>query len=381
MGTGKDLRRLRKSVTRTRGVNSQKATSSDPVVSNSNFIVEDSGSNSSSSSSSNQSDSGVECSSGSSTASRGNLVETRTNFSDQNNSGQSSGIQLRSHRILKDPSFVPSSPTFSSSMKGLGNNTNRAEVSSSSHRSDNFHLDPRKPGTGNPANSTSTRRLRMTFRMKRSNILDEVIESGIKCRGEGERAFLEQIPTSLEDLDHSTVFEPHYEILRCEASSPTLSSNSHSPIRTCNPHPIEHHDITPPRKKSKKKSKKRKHKDKGKDKDREKEVQLSSPCFHRDEENLRLAQIPSGQEDDDDNNNEKIKVEFDLDLNLDLNLPPDPKTLTTSPTLSRTSSTSSTTTGSSSSNPKTKRLKLIIGNEACTIIDIPPTAFQGDPVN
>ncbi|XP_021953852.1 histone-lysine N-methyltransferase KMT5B isoform X2 [Folsomia candida] len=104
---GKDLRRLKKSCHRTRSssdVKLQAATSSSDLVS---FIVEDSGSNSSSSS--NQSDSGIECSSGSSTSSNRNIGDIFSRYSNSRLqlADNNFGIQLRSHRVLKEPLPTP----------------------------------------------------------------------------------------------------------------------------------------------------------------------------------------------------------------------------------------------------------------------------------
>jgi hypothetical protein len=236
-------------------------------------------------------------------------------------------------------------------------------------------------------NKSTTRRLRMTFRMKRSsNILDEVIESGERQH-------------SSDVVNSSIIFEPHYEILRCEASSPTLSNNN-SPIRSSilSLDSDFHTTTTPKAKKSKKKSKKRKHKSKNKDKEEKKvvvEQGLTPTCTFQEEHNSKIIVddgdivVEGGDKnrdngksrvDDDDNNNEKTDkkcISFDLDCLEPESVAPLCPGLTVSPASRSSSSSSSSSASYVSTNPKTKRLKLVIGNEACTIIDIPPTAFQG----
>jgi len=318
------------------------------VSSNGAFLPEDSGSNSSS----NQSDSGVDCSSSTSSGSSvGGNIDTNCSSAafDSNNTCNPTGegITLRSHRVLRDPKvIVPVAPytdlASSHIRKGFNVDIERSNVGIETYCLD----DKRSEGERNDRSDKPARGpLRITFRMKRSAVLDEVIESGTNCCPEGT---LGDRKRSLDRENSIVLYEPHYEILRFDASSPL--HNNHSYVSNDNDEdfasgrsPIYTH-----RKKSKKRSKnKKKHKSREKDRDR--------VGF----EGTRRAEF-----DEECDSNDGLGGPI-LEGRLE---PSTSAELTVSPTSSGISSCSTSC--------KAKRLRLVIGNEPCTIIDIPPTAFE-----
>ncbi|CAG7725884.1 unnamed protein product [Allacma fusca] len=235
--------------------------------SNGPFLPDDSGSNSSSSSSA-QSDSGVDCSS---SVSSGSSSSSHVPVEPINSSEESrtKGITLRSHKVLQEPKPIAS--PFSIPIPNLDDSLRRKSPRESyvpGSTSGYYNLETKNCTSSETLESTEGNRpmrgnLRMTFRKKRSTVLDEVIESGNSGFHEQGGSVVDRKNSS--DRENSDVpFEPQYEILNFIPISPP---NSTGYLVSSN----EEEDGSPPPKIMKKKSKKRnKNKKKHKSKDREK---------------------------------------------------------------------------------------------------------------
>jgi len=265
------------------------------------------------------SDSGVDCCSNSSNSSGGKFTPD-SEFSPSGNkfSGDSQfppsrgtstdcpeGITLRSHRVLKTNPRICRVPSDDSNCSG--------NVSS---------------GKRGP--------LRITFRMKRSAVLDEVIESA----------------ATTPDEIVSNGFAPHYEILRFDASGSSSAASS------------RRNSASPGlRKKSKKRKKKRKWKeDACKDSyDGEGIVCSARSPKGAPEASALLSKIPRAEGKGRSSSSSGSSSS------------------THSVDCERRSARVSSTTPPACVSKKAKRLRLVIGKEACTIIDIPPNAFDSSP--
>jgi hypothetical protein len=355
------------------------------------FLAEDSVSNSSNSSS--QSDSGIECCSSS-----GSLASTRESTGLTNSLATipegkqlSEGITLRSHRVLRDPKGSQSiSPAVAMAADmGRGKDAAKKTSQNTAHEKSNPISNScllngiRSSSTSNSSNSSSSGSssiscyaettfeteskledpkrargpLRITFRMKRSAVLDEVIESGTNGFHEG--ALGDRRNCSDRESSDS-MFQPQYEILRFEGSSPLHSGNNSywSPDECEDGGSVSDHVVHRAKKKSKKRNKSKK-----KRKSKEKERVTTTT--------VTKIPLPADEEEEEERGEEFEEIESDESL-LDLDDPP-----VAEETSRLTDSPASSGNSTCSAGRKAKRLRLVIGNEPCTIIDLPPTAFEG----
>ncbi|ODN00570.1 Histone-lysine N-methyltransferase Suv4-20 [Orchesella cincta] len=426
-----------------------------PQVPHGILLSDDSVSNSSTSS--NHSDSGVDCASSVSSSSRRSFTSDRSSssakvtVSTSTRGTPTSGIMLRSSRVLREPkksgdspeASSPTSPsslskcvqyedatntassasktrrsssnsnssTTSATVSNSGQSKTTAVSSSTSEALNRRSSDTSSSSTASSSIAPSQHRsfrlppLRMTFRMKRSAVLDEVFESASKGCPElassssstsslhSTATVTTSIPSSTttstaaattsaaahsssslslaedteEEDDGLAESHPCYEILNFHGSSPLGSPKYNGPTFTLPPAKevetelcgaatststaVNYH----PRKRSKKR--KRKHKSRGKDKEEVEET----------EEQEHSTEAAGGTDHSWDTSPSKSSS---------LSSCP-----TRSPTLQLVDFSSSgggavngvaLTTGSS----KTKRIRLKIGKEACTVIDIPTHAFE-----
>ena len=276
------------------------------------LLAEDLGSNLTSTSSS-QSDSGVDCNSNHSNGS---------DIQGPSTSSESPGITLRSHKVLGADAKSPvlNGNIRLSSPRSTRQCSRESQSVSSSQSSENIRRSVVEPRKIEFVRKDQFKRdpIKMTFRMKRSAVFDEVIESGQNCFMENGHASSERNNSSNSD-EMDVPYAPHYEILRFDGTgSPVNSPNRmDSPVGSESPQPSS---IVQVKKKNKKRNKnKRKHRSK------QKEV-------------VEIESLEQSREDLDAGDQQSREV------------------TTTSPP-----------------NGSKKRIRLIIGTESCTI-DIPPVS-------